>query len=211
MSDPADTHPLWLGLQPLVLASGSRTRLDLLASAGIPTEVIPASIDERAFAAPLEARGISPKAMAVSLAVEKALSVARQCPDRFVLGADQTLACDTTTLHKPVDRESAKEQLLFLSGKTHHLHSAVAIVRNNKTLARFVGSAKLTMRSLSDDMIERYLDAAGNSIYQSVGGYQLERTGVHLFNRISGDHSTILGLPMVQTLSTLRKLKLVVE
>ncbi len=113
-------------------------------------------------------------------------------------------------LYKPLDRKAAREQLLFMSGKTHHLHSAVAIARNAKVLIRFVRSVSMTMRVLSETMIERYLDAAGDGIYASVGGYQLERTGIHLFSRIGGDQSTILGLPMVQTLDSLRKLELVV-
>jgi septum formation protein len=211
MNHPADIHPLWLGTAPLVLASASRTRLDLLTAAGIPTEVIPSSLDERSFAAPLVAKGVSARQMAVRLAVEKALSVARHLPDRFVLGADQTLACDNVMLHKPTDRQSAREQLQFLSGRVHHLYSTVALARNHVVHSSFTGSAKLSMRPLTASMIDRYLDAAGDSIYRSVGGYQLENVGIHLFKRIGGDHSTILGLPMIQTLDCLRKLNLVLE
>jgi septum formation protein len=211
MSDPGDLHPLWLGATPLVLASGSRTRLELLTAAGIPVEVVRPEVDERAIAEPLERRGVSAERVAITLATEKALCVARGRPGRHVLGADQTLACDGVMLHKPRDRAAAAQQLAFLSGRVHHLHAAVAIALDRQIVASFVGRAKLTMRSLSTPMIARYLDAAGDTVLGSVGGYQLERTGIHLFSRIGGDHTTILGLPMVETLKRLRRLRLVAE
>jgi septum formation protein len=211
MTDPADLHPLWLGLAPLVLASGSGTRLALLAAAGIPVEVMRPGIDERAIAAPQEARGVAADMIARSLAHAKALTVSRQVLGRVVLGADQTLACGGALLHKPASREEAAEQLRRLSGRTHELHSAVVVARSGKTVASFVGTARLAMRKLSPDMVERYLDAAGDAVTESVGGYQLERLGAHLFRKVAGDHSTILGLPMLETLATLRKLGLVAE
>jgi septum formation protein len=210
MSDPQDQHPLWLGNQPLILASGSRTRFDLLISAGIPVQVMKAIIDERALEAPLEKRQVSAEIIAVSLASTKALDVSKKNLGRFVLGADQILACDGTKLHKPASRAAAREQLLFLSNRIHHLYSAVAIAFDHQTVASFVCTAKLTMRDLSPEIIDRYLDAAGNAVMDSVGGYQLERIGIHLFKKVKGDQSTILGLPMIETLEALRKLKLVV-
>ena len=209
MSDPGDQHPLWLGSTPLVLASGSRTRFALLVAAGIPVEVVKPVLDERALSDPLEQKGVPAERIAVSLAKAKALAVAKQQRGRLVLGADQTLACDHRLLHKPRDRASAAEQLRFLSGKTHQLHAAVALATERTVVASFTAFAKLTMHVLSDAMIERYLDAAGEAVMQSVGGYQLERVGIHLFSKITGDHSTILGLPMLETLARLRALKLV--
>jgi septum formation protein len=210
MSDPADQHPLWLEQYPLILASGSRTRLDLLISAGIPVSVIKADIDERALAAPIEKQSGSAELIAISLASAKALAVAKKNLGRFVLGADQTLACDGVLLHKPHNRTAARDQLVFLSGRTHYLYSAVAIAFDHQTVASFAGIAKLTMRVLSAETIERYLDATGAAILDSVGGYQLEKTGIHLFSKIIGEQSTILGLPMLETLRRLRKLGLVI-
>lgn len=204
-----DIHPLWLGDKPLVLASGSRTRFALLAAAGIPAEVIRPEVDERTIADPQESRGVAADAIAKSLAHAKALAVSRQALGRHVLGADQTLACGGRLLHKPADAAAAAEQLAFLSGKTHQLHAAVVIARSGKTVASFVGSAKLTMRTLSPAMIERYLEAAGPAATESVGGYQLEGVGLHLFKRVSGEHAAILGLPMLETLHQLRALGLV--
>jgi septum formation protein len=210
MRDAADIHPLWLGLSPLVLASGSRTRFELLEAAGLPVEVVrPQDVDERAIAAPLERQGATAEHLAITLAGAKALSVARRMPGRHVLGADQTLTCNGVMLHKPADRSAAADQIAILAGKAHFLHAAVAIARDGQILASFAASARLTMRKLSSGMINRYLDAAGDAVLESVGGYQLERLGVHLFSRIGGDHSTILGLPMLRTLRCLRQLGLV--
>jgi septum formation protein len=211
MADPGDHHPLWLGPAPLVLASGSRTRFDLLTSAGIPVEVIKPVVDERSLSATWEQSALPPDQIALRLAKAKASAVAKQHPRRQVLGADQTLACGEVLLHKPADRKAAARQLAFLSGKTHQLHSAVIIMDGAKTLASFVGTATLTMRHLGDAMIERYIDAAGDAVTTSVGGYQLERVGMHLFTTVEGSHSTILGLPMIETLDALRRLGLVVE
>ncbi|MGL4242618.1 MAG: Maf family protein [Beijerinckiaceae bacterium] len=204
-------HPLWLAHQPLVLASGSRTRLALLEAAGIPCEVIRPDIDERAVSAPQEKRGVAPDLIARSLAHAKALAVSKLHPGRFVLGADQTLAFAGRLLHKPEGREGAARQLTELSGRAHELHSAVIIARSGKTVVALTATARLTMGKLSPGMIERYLDAAGSSVTESVGGYQLERTGIHLFRKIAGDHTTILGLPMLETLTALRRLGLVAE
>jgi len=211
MSDPADIHPLWLGDTPLVLASGSATRFALLTAAGIPVEVMRPDVDERAIADPQEAHGVAADLIARSLAHAKALAVSKKALDRIVIGADQTLSLGKALLHKPVDRNSAADQLSRLSGRTHRLHSAVVIARSSKTIASFVGTAKLTMRHLSPTMIASYLDAAGEGVTESVGGYQLERLGIHLFRQITGEHSAILGLPMLETLAQLRRLGLVAE
>lgn len=211
MSDPGDLHPLWLGPEPLVLASGSRTRLALLEAAGIPVEVVRPAVDERAISGPLEVARVTPSRIAAALARAKAADVSRRLPSRIVLGGDQTLSFGGGMLHKPRDRADAARQFRALSGETHRLHSAVVLIQDGHVLARFVGTARLTMRPLSDQMISRYLDAAGDAVLGSVGGYQLEGMGAHLFRRIAGDHSTILGLPMQRTLEALRLAGLVVE
>jgi septum formation protein len=109
-------------------------------------------------------------------------------------------------LHKPHDRTAAREQLTTLSGRTHMLHSAVAIAKDDAIVACFVGEAGLTMRPLTLETIERYLDLAGETALQSVGAYQLEGLGIHLFESVEGDHSTILGLPLLPLLAALRDL-----
>jgi septum formation protein len=197
---------LWCSEQPLVLASKSEARRALLAGAGIPFETRPADIDERALEARHAKAGtpLSPADAAVMLAVEKARAVAAALPGRLVIGADQTLAFGAKRLTKPVDRTAAVAQLRLLRGETHLLHSGVAVVRGDDVLFRTVETARLTMRRFSDTFLDAYLDAAGDAVTRSVGGYQLEGLGVHLFEVIAGDHATILGLPLLPLLAFLR-------
>jgi septum formation protein len=193
---------LWLAAAPLVLASASAVRRQLLEAAGIPVEVRPASLDERAVEA--SAPSDNPSSVAALLAREKALRVTAKVPGRLVVGADQTLALGNRRFDKPADRPAARAQLLALAGRTHELHAAVAMARDGKVLFEHAAVARLTMRPLSDAFLDRYLDAAGPAVTASVGAYQLEALGVHLFERIEGDHFTILGLPLIPLLAYLR-------
>jgi septum formation protein len=193
---------LWLAAAPLVLASGSAVRRKLLEAAGIPVVVRPASLDERAVEA--SAPRDDPSAVATVLAREKALRVAKEVPGRLVVGADQTLALGNRRFDKPRDRAAARAQLQALAGRAHELHAAVAVARGEDVLFQHVAVARLTMLPLSDAFLDRYLDTAGAAVTASVGGYQLEALGVHLFERIKGDHFTILGLPLLPLLAYLR-------
>ncbi|MFC4175296.1 Maf family protein [Microvirga sp. GCM10011540] len=197
---------LWTGSAPLLLASTSATRRTLLESAGLPVETRASGVDERAVEAAVEERALGPQNLALHLAAEKALAVSRAAPERIVLGADQVLDRDGIALHKPDGRETARAQLQSLSGRSHALHSAVALARNGELVDSFVETALLSMRPLSDAAIEAYLDAAGPEVLKSAGVYQVEGVGIHLFDRIEGDHSTILGLPLLPLLAALRRL-----
>jgi septum formation protein len=197
---------LWRGTYPLILASQSRTRQALLANAGIDFEAVPADLDEREVQ---QASGLSaPGDIAALLAQRKALSVSSHQRGRFVVGADQTLARGTRLFVKPGGRAQAAEQLRALAGGSHELHSAVAVVRDGKILFEAVTIARMTMRRLGEPEIDAYLDAAGEAVTSSVGAYQLEGLGVHLFERIEGDHFTILGLPLLPLLAFLRSERL---
>jgi len=194
---------LWRGEQPLILASQSASRQMLLGNAGIAFEAIPAAVDERATQ---ERSGLTlPREIAALLARAKALEVARRHPGRFVIGADQTLALGERLFNKPAGRDQAAQQLRALAGRTHELHSAVAVARDGDVLFEDVSVARLAMRALSDAAISVYLDAAGAKVTTSVGAYQLEGLGIHLFERIDGDHFTILGLPLLPLLGFLRR------
>ena len=193
---------IWRGTDSLILASQSRARKMLLANAGIDFEAFPAEIDERAVQK--DSGLTAPGEIASLLAREKARFVSSQNPGRYVIGADQTLALGSQLFSKPSGRTQAAEQLRALAGNTHELHSAVAVVRDGKILFSDVSVARMTMRALSETEIEAYLDQAGNAVTSSVGAYQLEGLGVHLFERIEGDHFTILGLPLLPLLTFLR-------
>jgi septum formation protein len=197
---------LWRGKNPLILASQSRARQALLANAGIDFEAVPPQIDERAVqqASQLSAPGD----IAALLAREKSLSVSTLLSDRFVVGADQTLALGSRLFSKPADRVQAAEQLRALAGGTHELHSAVAVARDGEILFADVTSARMIMRRLEAAEIDAYLDEAGEAVTSSVGAYQLEGPGIHLFERIEGDHFTILGLPLLPLLAFLRSERL---
>jgi septum formation protein len=139
------------------------------------------------------------------LAREKALAGSRLRPEALVIGADQTLALGNESFHKPVDRDAAKAQLARLAGRTHALHSALALARNGEVVFDTVEAAHLTMRPMTAMSLDAYLDAAGDAVLGSVGGYQLEGLGIHLFERIEGAHSVILGLPLLPLLGFLRR------
>jgi septum formation protein len=200
---------LWRGAQPLVLASRSASRRAMLAAAGLPIEVDVPDLDERAVEAAAGPR--PPAKVAMLLACEKAKAFAREKPGRLVIGADQTLALGPRRFDKPRDAEAARAQLAALAGNTHELHSAVAVVRDGEVLLDTVDTARLTMRPLSDAFLDAYLAAAGPAVTESVGAYQLEKLGIHLFARIEGDHFTILGLPLLPLIAFLRQAGCLVE
>src|SRR5437660_680120 len=156
---------LWLADQPLVLASRSASRRAMIEATGIPLEIAPADIDERA----VERRaGAGPAADVASLlAREKSRAGCAGFKRRLVVGADQTLALGRARFTKPVDRETAREQLQALAGRTHELHSAIAVARDGRVLFSKVDTARLTMRSLSDPFLDAYLDTAGTSVMAS--------------------------------------------
>ena len=194
---------LWLAAEPLLLASKSEIRRMVLANAGIPVEAHPADIDERGIEANAPTR--DPGEIAALLAREKARAIAARFPGRLVLGADQTLAFGERRFSKPADRDGAREQLKALRGQTHALHSAIALVRDGAVVFEHRDVARLTMRAFSDGFLDRYLDTAGPAVSASVGGYQLEKLGIELFERIDGDHFTILGLPILPLLEHFRR------
>lgn len=204
MADLHGDNPLWHGGAPLVLASKSAARRALLEAARLPYEAIAVEVDERALEAAEVEKGADPAGVATVLARAKALAGSALRPGRLVIGADQTLALGSEAFHKPADRAAARLQLERLSGGTHALHSALALVRDGEVLFETVESAYLSMRGLSAPALDAYLAAAGDSVLGSVGGYQLEGLGIHLFERVAGDHSVILGLPLLPLLSFLR-------
>ena len=191
---------------PLILASQSPFRRMLMENAGLAFSAEAAAIDERAVEAALSERNPTPPEVAAALAVEKAQDVAGRNPGALVIGSDQTLSLEGRVFHKPADMAEAKSHLLSMSGRTHELNCGVALVRDGETLWNHVSIARLTMRPLSEDFVDRHLARVGTRVLASVGAYQLEGEGVQLFERIDGDYFTILGLPLLPLLAKLRDL-----
>ncbi|MBP0111363.1 MULTISPECIES: Maf family nucleotide pyrophosphatase [Bradyrhizobium] len=198
---------LWRGTSPLILASQSSARKMLLANAGLEFEAVTAHIDERGIQA--GSRLSNPREIALLLAREKAKAVSAGHPGSYVIGADQTLALGMRLFNKPAGRPQAMAQLRDLAGNGHELNSAVAVARDGKIVFEDVSVARMTMREMTDAELSAYLDAAGDAVTTSVGAYQLEGLGIHLFERIEGDHFTILGLPLLPLLAFLRRERLV--
>jgi len=189
----------------LVLASSSATRAALLRAAGLDFEARPAAVDEAALKAAAQAEGIPPAEAAILLAEAKAQRIARREPEAVVIGADQLLVCEGRWFDKPEDLTGAREQLRALRGRTHTLFTAMVLWRHGQRIWQHVATPRLTMRDFSEAFLERYLSAEGEAVTHSVGAYRLEGLGIQLFREVQGEHSAILGLPLLPLLGFLRQ------
>lgn len=190
---------------PVILASASRVRADMLKTAGIEVAVQPAAVDEGEIKASFKSAGAAATEAAVALAELKADRVSRMVPENaIVLGADQILTCDDAWFDKPPGRAAARDQMERLSGRTHELHTAVVAFRGRARIWHHLDRTRLWMRDLSPAFLDAYLGAVGDDLMQTVGGYHMERLGPHLFDKIEGDFFAVLGLPLLPTLAFLR-------
>lgn len=184
------------------LASTSPTRLKLLLDCGLSLSAADSRVDERALMAANPSW--TPAQTARHLAEAKAQSVSARHPNDIVIGADQVLSFQNRVFSKPTSRENCRQQLTDLRGKDHALVSSVCCVLAGNLIWAHTGTATLTMRNFSDEFLDDYLDAIGLDYLSTVGGYKIESRGIQLFDKIIGDHSTILGLPLLPLLSFLR-------
>lgn len=187
---------------PLILGSGSPYRRKMLEAAGVDFRVVPADVDEGALKQRLA--GQEPGAIAEALARAKAAAVSSAHPDAMVIGADQVLALDGELFDKPGDIAAARRQLERLRGKTHRLLSAVALASGGQVVWVHVDEAVMTMRAFSPEFLVRYVAQAGTELCGIVGAYEIEGPGIQLFERVHGDHFTIIGLPLLPLLAELR-------
>lgn len=191
-------------MRPLILASASPFRRRLLTDAGLAFDTDRAGIDERAVEAALGDAASDGETVAAVLAQAKAEEVSGRHPQALVIGADQTLAIEGEILHKPADMEAARRTLLRLSGRTHQLHSALALAEAGETVWSHTETVSLTMRQFDPGFVGRYLARVGDRALESVGAYQIEGEGIQLFERIDGDFFAIIGLPLLPLLKELR-------
>lgn len=189
----------------LILASGSATRRTMLDAAGIAVEISPADVNEAAIRDRMLAEDPdAPHArIALALAEAKAKAVSAEHAGALVIGADQVLSFEGRLFEKPKDMEEARVQLRALRGKRHTLYAAVALAENGETTWHDVDAAHLTLRAFSDIALEFYLTRAGKAILTSVGAYQIEGPAIQLFAAVEGDHTTVLGIPLLPLVTEL--------
>ncbi len=185
----------------MILASSSPIRSALLRQAGIAVEAVPARVNEREIEAGLVVNGATPEAVALGLAEAKALAVS----GGTVVGADQILELDGAILHKPESLDAARERLDALRGRTHRLHTAVALAHEDRLVWSHAENAELTMRRFTDAERDAALAAEGRAALGSAGAYRLEGPSIQLFEKIRGDYFAILGLPLLPLLGALRR------
>ncbi|MFD0985795.1 Maf family nucleotide pyrophosphatase [Methyloligella solikamskensis] len=190
---------------PLILASSSRTRAKLIESAGLTVLMQAPGLDEAAMRQAVSGEKLlRPNDVAEVLARAKAEAISDLAKEAYVIGGDQVLALGDQVIGKSDSMEEARRLLLDLSGKTHELHTSVALAKDGAAVWAYTDVARLTMRKLTPEFIGRYLAAAGEQVLGSVGAYQLESLGVQLFEKIEGNYFSILGLPLLPLLAELR-------
>jgi septum formation protein len=195
----------------LLLASASPSRRQLLANAGLAFEIEVSGVDEDEAKLSLVAERAPPQAIAEALAEMKALRVSARHREAMVIGGDSTLACNGRLFDKPPTMAAARQQLLALAGQTHDLFSSVVVARGGVRLWHHTARARLTMKPFDGSFVDAYLARAGDKVLSSVGAYQLEGLGAHLFSKIEGDYFTILGLPLLPLLSFLAEHRIGLE
>ena len=190
------------GFPSIILASKSQVRSRLLKQAGVNFLVRSPGVDEAVIKKKLG--NVSAEELARNLAESKARQVSADFTDALVIGADQVLECQGVLFNKPAEQKAAREHILKLRGKTHHLTSSVCVAQKGEIIWCHTDFADMTMLNFSNDFIEYYLETAGDNIQASVGAYRLEDIGIQLFENIKGDYFTILGLPLLPLLGFLR-------
>lgn len=189
---------------PLVLASASAARRAVLEAAGLRFAAEAAAVDEAAIKESARAEGLPAEEAAMLLSDAKARRIAARRPEALVIGADQMLVCDGRWFDKPPDLDAARAQLVALRGLPHVLVTAMVAWRDGARVWQHLARPRLVMRAFSEAFLDAYLAAEGERVLGSVGAYRLEGPGVQLFSSVEGEHSAILGLPLIPLLGFLR-------
>ena len=179
----------------LLLASGSKTRAEILKQAKIGFKVVDHGVDEEELKISLNE--LSPKEISIQLSEIKAIKPSMKYSEDFVIGADQVLDFNDSLINKAAHLQEAKKQLLELNGKTHKLITAITIAKNGVVVWKHYDVAKITMRELSEKQIDEYLNNMDKETLSCVGVYAIEQEGIKLLNKVDGDYFSILGLPLL--------------
>jgi septum formation protein len=190
---------------PIILASGSESRKQMLEEAGIVFDVIVSETDEDLIKKKISSLPYSEQV--IHLAKAKAETVSRQNPESIVIGGDQMCALSDKLLHKPGNKEKAVESLKLLSNQKHYQHSGVCIFKNNECIWEYSETVELKMHDLTDKEIINYVEME-NPIH-AAGAYKFESLGCNLFSYVDGSSHTVRGMPLIPLLNALRKLKII--
>jgi septum formation protein len=172
----------------LILASSSPRRREILSAAGFVFEVFPSGISER----PIPGEGV--RDMAVRLARAKSLDVSSLMPDAWVIGADTVVDVDGEAFSKPVDRGDALRMLRALNGRSHLVHTGVAISGGGEVRASFAETTKVTFGPVNDGEIVSF--AASGICDDKAGAYAIQGRGALMIERIEGCYYNVVGLPV---------------
>ena len=183
---------------PIVLASQSPRRAQLLGMLGLIFDVAPADIDESLLT------GEEPRAHAERLARQKALAVAEHRPDALVVGSDTVVVVDGDVLGKPRDVEHAVAMLLRLQGRTHTVETGIAVAYDGDQVVSSLESVPVTMRAFDAHTAEAYVHTG--EPMDKAGAYGIQGYGATLVERIEGDFFAVMGLPIVRLVTLFEQL-----
>ena len=180
----------------IILASKSEVRKKILNKNNIDCKVIAANIDEEQIKESLLKEKATPIIISKNLAELKANKISQANDDKLVIGADSIIDLNGELISKPKNRDEALNILKKLNGKKHQLISSVCVSKNGNMMWNYTDIAKLTMKQMSIEELEKYLAKINDKELYAYNVYQIEASGRSLFLKIEGDQDTIMGLPI---------------